>query len=134
MEMTTISEAKLISTPEGQMRPLLFGEKAALIHLEVPPKTEVPPHAHPGEGLVFCLSGTVEFETTERTVTCTHGSAVLLRANEVVGMRNSGPLPAELLLISAPPAVRSFEELERHIHAMQKENVSQKRENPENTR
>ena len=76
----------------------------------------------------------MEFNAEEQTVTCAHGPAVLLRPNEIVGMRKAGPLPAHLLLISAPPAVRSFQDLQRRILAGHEQNVYQKSRNLENTR
>jgi len=111
LETARAPEVEPIDTPEGVMRPLLFGAQASLIHLEVPSGTEVPPHGHPNEGLAYCLSGEVELTLLGATILLAAESAIRVPAGESVGMRNPGPEPAKLLLVSAPPAASSLEEL-----------------------
>jgi len=51
-------EGEPIDTPEGVMRPLLFGVLSSLTHIQVPSATEVPPYAHANHGIPYCLMGT----------------------------------------------------------------------------
>ncbi len=116
MDVARVSDVAPVVTPEGAMRPLLFGEHLSAIHLEVPSGLAVPPHSHPREGLAYCLGGSVELALEGgRSVVLTADTAVVLRAGQAVGLRNPGPEPAKLLLVSSPPAATSAEELRARI-------------------
>jgi len=118
MEVVKAAEVEPIHTPEGSMRPLVFGTNASLVHLEVPPGMVVPPHAHPREGIVYCLSGSVELASgPQRTALLTVGCAMRVQAAQEIGLRNPGKKPAALLLISSPPASSSAAELRAQIEA-----------------
>lgn len=119
MEIVKTAEVEPIHTPEGVMRGLLFGAGASLIHLEVTPGIDVAAHAHPNEALVFCLSGNVELTVAGKVIVLSADSAARVPAGESIGMRNPGPSAAKMLLISAPPAAASLEELKARIQAMQ---------------
>jgi quercetin dioxygenase-like cupin family protein len=73
IEMKNIQEAEGLETPEGLMKPLIFGERLGVIHLEIPAGLEVSPHAHTTEGVLYCLSGYRNRyqEPVERTSKCT---------------------------------------------------------------
>jgi len=116
MEVARAREVQPIHTPEGTMRPLLFGRNVSLIHLEVPVGLEVPPHSHPREGIVYCLRGNVELILEgQGVVSLAPDTAGRLQPGQSVGLRNPGDCPAELLLISSPPGARSAEELRARI-------------------
>jgi len=131
VKITKTVEVPPIETPEGIMRPLLFGTNASLIHLEVPSGTEVAPHAHPNEGLVYCISGKVELTHRKTTIPLLAGSAAKVPAAQSIGMRNPGPWPAKMLLISAPPAASSFEELKARVEAALSHDISDQHRNSE---
>jgi len=118
VEVVRAAEARAVETPEGVMRPLLFGTNVSLIHLEVPPGTEVPPHGHPREGILYCLKGELELAVGGRTIHLEADTAVKVPADEQVGMRNPGAGSVRGLLISSPPAAGSAEELEARIKAV----------------
>jgi hypothetical protein len=50
IELKNIGEVEGLETSEGVMKPLIFGEKVAVIHLEIPAGLELSPHAHSTEG------------------------------------------------------------------------------------
>ncbi len=129
MEIVKTSEVEPIHTPEGVMRGLVFGTAASLIHLEAPPGIVVPPHAHPNEALVFCLSGNVELTLAGKVIELSADSAAKVPAGESIGMRNPGPSAAKMLLISAPPVAASFQELKARIQAAQSDHGPHKDEN-----
>ena len=115
IEIRTIDEAEGLQTPEGVMKPLLFGENLAAMHLMVPAGLEVPPHAHPGEGVLYCLSGELEVISGGETVTLSSGTAMLVPSGTEVGIKNQKDAAVNALLISSPPSVRSVEELRNLI-------------------
>ena len=111
MEIKKISDAERLETGEGIMRPLIFGENLGLFHLEIPPHLDISPHGHPGEGILYCLEGTLEVITKGRKTTVGDGTALLVNPNEEVGVKNLTDKPVKAILISSPPAVKSLEEL-----------------------
>ena len=104
-----------LQTGEGTMRPFLFTSNVSLIHLEIPAGLEVHPHAHPKDGLLYCLAGDLEIFTGDRRFTITKGTAVTVPANVKVGVANKLDGAVECLLISAPPTFKSAEELKERI-------------------
>ena len=116
IEIRTIDEAEGLQTPEGVMKPLLFGENLTVMHLLIPAGLEVPTHAHPGEGVLYCLSGELEVISGGETVTLSSGTAMLVPSGTEVGIKNRQDAAVNALLISSPPPVRSVEELENLIN------------------
>jgi quercetin dioxygenase-like cupin family protein len=116
IEIRTIDGAEGLQTSEGVMKPLVFGENLAVMHLLIPAGLEVPPHAHPGEGVLYCLSGELEVISGGKTVTISSGTAMLVPSGTEVGIKNQKDAAVNALLISSPPPVRSVEELENLIN------------------
>ncbi|MHC1636080.1 MAG: cupin domain-containing protein [Candidatus Methanospirareceae archaeon] len=82
IKIKSIDEVEGLKTPEGIMKPLIFGERVAVIHLEIPAGLEVPPHAHPSEGVIYCLSGELEvISGSETATTIGSGTAILVPPN-----------------------------------------------------
>lgn len=110
-----VYDAEALQTGEGVMRPFLFTDNVALIHLEMPPGLEVPPHSHPKDGLLYCLAGELEIFSGDERFTLNKGTAVTVPANVEVGVANKSEGLAECLLVSAPPTFKSAEELKERI-------------------
>ena len=115
IEIRTINETEGLETSEGVMKPLVFGENLAVMHLLIPAGLEVPPHAHPGEGVLYCLSGELEVISGRENVTISSGTAMLVPSGTEVGIKNQKDVAVNALLISSPPTVRSVEELRNLI-------------------
>ena len=111
IELKNIGEVEGLETPEGVMKPLIFGEKVAVIHLEIPAGLELSPHAHSTEGVIYCLSGELEVFSGDETETLGSGTAMLVPSNTEVGIKNQGNKAVNVILISSPPPVGSSEEL-----------------------
>ena len=111
IELKNIGEVEGLETPEGVMKPLIFGEKVAVIHLEIPAGLELSPHAHSTEGVIYCLSGELEVFSGDETETLGSGTAMLVPSNTEVGIKNQGNKTVNVILISSPPPVGSSEEL-----------------------
>jgi len=118
VDVARMSEARAIETPEGVMRPLIFGTSVSVIHLEVPAGIEVGAHGHPREGILYCLSGEIELIAEGETIRLGADTGVKIQANTKVGLRNPGDKAGMALLISSPPAAGSAEELEERIKAL----------------
>ncbi len=112
IKIKSISEVEGLETSEGIMKPLIFGEIVAVIHLEIPAGLEVSPHAHSMEGVIYCLNGELEVTSKSETVTIGGGTAMLVPPNVEVGIKNCGDGPVNAILISSPPPVKEAEELE----------------------
>ncbi len=115
IEIKNISEVEGLETSEGVMKPLVFGENLAVMHLLIPAGLEVSPHAHPREGVLYCLSGELEVVSGGETVTISGGTAMLVPSGTEVGIKNQKDAAVNALLISSPPPVRSVEELRNLI-------------------
>ncbi len=111
IKIKSIDEVEGLETSEGIMKPLIFGERVAVIHLEIPAGLEVPPHAHSSEGVIYCLSGELEVISGSETVIIGGGTAILVPPNVEVGIKNHGDAPVNAILISSPPPVKSADEL-----------------------
>ncbi|RJS85560.1 cupin domain-containing protein [Methanophagales archaeon] len=112
IKIKSIDEVEDLETSEGVMKLLIFGEKVAVIHLEIPAGLEVSPHAHSMEGVIYCLSGELEVISRSETMTVNSGTAMLVPPNVEIGIKNHGNTPVNAILISSPPPVKSAEELE----------------------
>lgn len=111
IKIKNIGEVEGLETSEGVMKPLIFGEKVAVIHLEIPVGLELSPHAHSMEGVIYCLSGELEVISKSETMTVNSGTAMLIPSDTEVGIKNRGDEPVNAILISSPPPVKSAEEL-----------------------
>ena len=111
IKIKSIDEVEGLETSEGVMKPLIFGEKVAVIHLEIPAGLELSPHAHSMEGVIYCLSGELEVISKSETMTVNSGTAMLIPSDTEVGIKNRGDEPVNAILISSPPPVKSAEEL-----------------------
>ncbi|HJH29346.1 MAG TPA: cupin domain-containing protein [Methanosarcinaceae archaeon] len=111
IEMKNIQEAEGLETPEGLMKPLIFGERLGVIHLEIPAGLEVSPHAHTTEGVLYCLCGELDVISEDETLTLSSETAMLVPPNTEIGIKNRSNTPVNALLISSPPPVKSVEEL-----------------------
>lgn len=111
IKIKNIGEVEGLETSEGVMKPLIFGEKVAVIHLEIPVGLELSPHAHSREGVIYCLSGELEVISKSETMTVNSGTAMLIPSDTEVGIKNRGDEPVNAILISSPPPVKSAEEL-----------------------
>ena len=111
IKIKTISEVEGLETSEGIMKPLIFGDKVGIIHLEIPAGLEVSPHAHSMEGFIYCLSGELEVISSDESVTISSGTAMLVPPNVEIGIKNRGQTPVNVILISSPPPVKSADEL-----------------------
>lgn len=108
-----------LQTGEGTMRPFLFTKNVSLIHLEIPAGLEVHPHAHPKEGLLYCLTGELELFSDNEPFTINKGTAITVPANVAVGVGNKSDASVECLLISSPPTFKSTEELKERLRGPQ---------------
>lgn len=115
MEVVRTSEIIPIETPEGNIRAVLFGSNACVIHLEVPPGIKVQPHAHPREILLYCLKGECHLTAGARQALFSEGSAARITPGELLGLWNEAPMPAEFVVVSAPPPANSREEFEDYL-------------------
>ena len=113
IEIKNISEIEGLETSEGVMKPLIFGEKVAVIHLEIPAGLELSPHAHSMEGVIYCLNGELEVVSgsSDETVTIRSGSAMLIPPGTEMGIKNRRDKPVNAILLSSPPPVKSADEL-----------------------
>ena len=121
IEMKNIQEAEGLETPEGLMKPLIFGERLGLIHLNIPAGLEVSPHAHTTEGVLYCLSGDLDVITDDGAVTLSSEAAMLVPPDTKIGIKNRSNAPVNALLISSPPPVKSVEELKDLLKSHKKE-------------
>ena len=115
IKIKSIDEVEGLETSEGVMKPLIFSEKVAVIHLEIPAGLELSPHAHSMEGVIYCLSGELEVISKSETMTVNSGTAMLIPSDTEVGIKNRGDEPVNAILISSPPPVKSAEELKKPI-------------------
>lgn len=116
-----IEDVERLQTPEGIIKPLLFTDKVGLLYLELPARFDVTPHSHPQDNILYCIEGVIEVSSEDKTRTISAGSVRFVPANEVAGIKNLSDEPARLLIISAPPVVKSAEEFKELLRKFQKE-------------
>lgn len=98
------------------------GPDVALIRIQVPVGTGMPPHEHGGSDIVLMtVSGFVAITKGEERVEVHPGDAVVIRKDEKVALANPGAEPAQLLVAAGPPnfvaGVRSWPEPEADADA-----------------
>jgi quercetin dioxygenase-like cupin family protein len=102
MRIVRAMDIKPVSGEEGIMRPLASAPYGLLVHLELTPGKEVPPHSHGHGWMLFCLEGEVELLSADGNERVPAGSAAAVDAAEEVGMRNPHQEPARVLVFSPP--------------------------------
>lgn len=116
MRVMCSAGAEAFDTPEGVMRPLVFGKGLFISHLEIPAGLEVPLHSHPGEGALYCLSGEiVAFSENDEEEKLTTGTVLHVEPGEKLGVRNSSAGPATALLVASPSPANSLDEFRAMI-------------------
>ena len=58
-----------------------------------------PPHRHLNEEVLFMHAGAVEITIEGKTSTLRPGSVAYIHSNELHGLRNDGPIPAEYFIL-----------------------------------
>ena len=119
MKIVVIEDVEGLQTPEGIIKPLLFTDMAGLVYLELPARFDVTPHSHPQDNILYCIEGVVEVSSEDKTRTISADSVIFVPANEVAGIRNLSDEPARLLCVSAPPEVKSADELKELLRGFQ---------------
>lgn len=110
-----VNDALRIETGEGIMRPFLFTDNTSLIHLEIPKGLRITSHAHPKQGLLYCLNGELEVFSKKERFIITGGTAIVVSPNVAIGVNNSSGVSVECLLISSPPTFKSADELKERL-------------------
>ena len=108
MEIKSINDVEKLETVEGIMTPLIFGENLCLFHLEIPPNFNIPPHGHPGEGILYCLEGELEVISKDKKAIINNGTALLVKSDEKVGINNLSNKIVKVILISSSPPIKSI--------------------------
>ena len=115
IKIFNIRDTEGIETGEGIMKPFLVTDNVSLIHLEIPAGMNIAPHAHPRQGLLYCLNGELEIVSRNEKFIITGGTAAIIFPEVVVGVNNNSDSSANCLLISSPPAFKSAEELTERL-------------------
>jgi len=114
MKIVKVTDVKPLSGDEGIMRPLASAPYGLMVHLELSPGKEVPPHSHGHGWMLFCLEGEVELLTVERDERIGPGCAVAVDATEEVGLRNPDSQPARIIVFS-PATYASLRSHDTHV-------------------
>jgi len=95
----------------------------ALIHATVPPGSGPPPHIHHREDeAFFVLEGELSFQVDGRSTSATARAWVTLPKGTLHAFRNTGPTPAQMLILVNPSGLeRYFAEVG---HASKEESVT----------
>jgi len=115
IKIFNISDTEGIETGEGIMKPFLSADNVSLIHLEVPAGMNIAAHAHPRQGLLYCLNGELEIFSRNERFIIKGGAAAVVSPDVAIGVNNNSNSPAYCLLISSPPAFKSAEELKKRL-------------------
>lgn len=110
MQVKNLKDAEVLQTPEGFMRPLVFGERLIAFYLEIPPHFKVEPHSHKSEGFLYCLSGELEVVSSKGKINVEPGTAILIPAGLEAGVENKKNDPVKAIIVSSPPMVKSTEQ------------------------
>ena len=122
MQIEQLKNTECLQTSEGLMRPLVFGENLMVFHLEIPPQFKVQPHAHEGEGFLYCLSGELEVSFNKGKVSIGSGTAMLIPSGMEVGVENKQESSVEVIIVGSPPIVKSIEELKELLRQYEVQN------------
>jgi quercetin dioxygenase-like cupin family protein len=81
----------------------------ALVEAWVPPGNGPPPHIHSREDEAFyILEGVITFHADGRTFTATTGSWVTLARGSLHDFKNTGSIPARMLILVTPSGLENF--------------------------
>lgn len=122
MQIEQLKDTECLETSEGLMRPLVFGENIMVFHLEILPQFKVQPHAHEGEGFLYCLSGELEVSSNKGKVSIGPGTAMLIPSGMEVGIENKQESSVEVIIVGSPPIVKSIEELKELLRQHEVQN------------
>jgi quercetin dioxygenase-like cupin family protein len=70
------------------------GREALQARVEFAPGASFPRHTHPGEEIIYVLTGTLEYEVAGKPVTLKGGDVLFVPAGTVHAARNVGTTPA----------------------------------------
>jgi len=70
------------------------GHEAFQARVEFAPGASFPRHTHPGEEIIYVLTGTLEYEVAGKPVTLKGGDVLFVPAGTVHAARNVGTTPA----------------------------------------
>ena len=105
MEMKSINDVEGMIYDDIVIKQLVSGERMSCDYFKLPPGAEAPPHAHPAEGILYCLSGELEVTVGDETKVINSGVSLLVPFNVAVGLKNSGTIPAEVIVVGSPAGV-----------------------------
>lgn len=81
----------------------------ALIHATVPPGSGPPPHIHRREDeAFFVLEGQLAFQVDGRSLAATAGAWVTLPKGTLHAFKNTGPTPAQMLILVNPSGLERY--------------------------
>ena len=72
----------------------IAGHEAVQLRVEFAPGASFPRHTHPGEEIIYVLTGTIEYEVAGKPVTLKAGDVLFVPAGTVHAARNVGDTPA----------------------------------------
>jgi quercetin dioxygenase-like cupin family protein len=72
----------------------IAGREAVQLRVEFAPGASFPRHTHPGEEIIYVLTGTIEYEVAGKPVTLKAGDVLFVPAGTVHAARNIGGTPA----------------------------------------
>ena len=72
----------------------IAGREAFQARVEFAPGASFPRHTHPGEEIIYVLTGTLEYEVAGKPVTLKSGDVLFVPAGTVHAARNVGTTPA----------------------------------------
>jgi quercetin dioxygenase-like cupin family protein len=70
------------------------GREAVQLRVEFAPGASFPRHTHPGEEIIYVLTGTLEYEVAGKPVTLKAGDVLFVPYGTVHAARNVGDTPA----------------------------------------
>jgi hypothetical protein len=107
-----IDQLKYVPTGEGDVAPLLLGDKMTSHAMVIPPGF-YPPHSHPLELLIICTKGSCDIFQGDGEVrgVMKPMSVAFVPANAEIGQEIHGPEPCQIVVVVAP-RIRNREEFE----------------------
>jgi len=105
MEIKNINDVEGTRYGDIVAKELVSGERMSCVYFRLLPGAEASPHAHPAEGILYCLDGEVEVTVGGEKKTIGSGTSLLIPFNVEVGLKNLGSMPVEVIAIGSPPGV-----------------------------
>ncbi len=79
------------------------GPDVAVVRVEIPAGSGMPPHSHGGSDVILVpIDGAVEITKDDETIHVGVGDSALIRRDEVVALRNPGSETAEVVVAAGP--------------------------------